>query len=312
MITDHVAELLAHQSGVISRRQALAAGLQPHDLRRLERRRELTRLHRQVYLDHTGEPTWIQRAWAGVLLAWPAALCDSSALRMTEGPGRTAHDPGVIHVAVERERDLDLPPGLRLHRVAALEPKVHWNTSPPRMRTEHAVLREAARAPGDFGTVRILADAVQSRRTTAPRLREAWGELERLPRRRFIARVLDDVATGACSVLEHGYLHRVERAHGLPRADRQVRDSTRGPVYRDVEYRAHELLVELDGRLFHDSAGARHRDLERDLDAAVLGRLTIRLGWGQVFDSPCRTAARVGALLRTRGWTGRVARCDQC
>ncbi|WP_110183068.1 hypothetical protein [Nocardioides solisilvae] len=282
MPTDHFAELLALQCGVVSRRQALEAGLQPHDLRRLERRRELTCLLPRVYVAHTGEPTWVQRAWAGVLFAWPGALCDGSALRVPDGPGRRTHDPAVIHVAVERERDLDLPPGLRLHRVADLTPKVQWNLAPPRMRTEYAVLRAG------------------------------WADLDRLPRRRFIAQVLDDVADGACSVLEHGYVHRVERPHGLPSAGRQVRESLRGPVYRDVEYRAQGVLVEIDGRLFHDSAAARHRDLERDLDAAVTGRVTVRLGWGQVFGTPCRTADRVAALLTARGWTGTPRSCPDC
>src|SRR5690606_31337244 len=117
---------------------------------------------------------------------------------------------------------------------------------------------------------------------------------------------------GACSVLERGYLTRVERAHGLPAAARQVRDSLRGPVYRDVEYRAHGLLVALDGRLFHDNAAARHRDLERDLDAAVDGRATVRLGWGQVFDTGCRTARQVAVLLQSRGWTGSPRPCRRC
>ena len=47
-------------------------------------------------------------------------------------------------------------------------------------------------------------------------------------------------------------------------------------MYRDVEY--DDFVVELDGRLFHDDTAARDRDLERDLDAAVEGKDTIRLG----------------------------------
>ena len=60
-------EILAAQHGVVSRAQALARGLAPHDLRRLVRRRELAVLHPGVYVDHTGEPTWLQQAWAAVL-----------------------------------------------------------------------------------------------------------------------------------------------------------------------------------------------------------------------------------------------------
>lgn len=122
--------------------------------------------------------------------------------------------------------------------------------------------------------------------------------------------VLDDIAHGTCSLLEHGYLTRVERAHGLPVGDRQTpRTSDRGSEYRDVTYPRLDLEVELDGRPFHDNAHQRDLDLDRDLDAAGQGRLTVRLGWGQVFDRPCRTAGRMAALMRARGWDGVLLRC---
>ena len=179
-------DTLAEQAGVISRVQAQANGLSEGDVRRLLRRREWVKVHPGVYVNHTGELTWLQRAWAAVLFAWPAA--------------------------------------------------------------------------------------------------------------------------GACSVLEHGYLIRVERAHGLPRAERQRRaTATLGVVYRDVEYDT--FIVELDGRLFHDSAAQRDRDIDRDLDAAVDGRTNIRLGYGQVFDRPCLTALRLAALLHQRGWRGTSTPC---
>ena len=63
--------LLADQDGVVSRRQAHEVGVTDNDLRRLLRGRHLTRLHSGVYLDHTGEPSWQQLAWAAVLCAGP-------------------------------------------------------------------------------------------------------------------------------------------------------------------------------------------------------------------------------------------------
>lgn len=307
-----LADLLSRQSGVISRGQALDLGLAPHDLRRHLRRRELAPVHPGVFVDHTGDPTWVQRAWAGVLLAWPAALCDESAIRAADGPGRRGRDDEVIHVAVERHRHLAVPAGVVIHRVAGLQVKARWNASPPSLRLEYAVLRVAARAVDDFAAVQQLADAVQSRRTTPQRLAAALVRTPRLPRRVFLAAVLQDLAEGACSVLEHGYLTRVERPHGLPVAQRQVRASLRGPVYRDVVYEEQTQVVEIDGRHFHDTAASRARDLERDLDAAVAGSATVRLGWSQVFRTSCATAHRIGALLNQRGWTGRTHRCPEC
>jgi hypothetical protein len=72
-----------------------------------------------------------------------------------------------------------------------------------------------------------------------------------------------------------------------------------GFVYRDVDLVA--LLVELDGRLFHDTAEQRDRDFERDLDAAVGGQGTVRLTWGQVYDRPCSTAAKLSVVFERAG-----------
>jgi hypothetical protein len=113
-------------------------------------------------------------------------------------------------------------------------------------------------------------------------------------------------------VLEHGYLTRVERPHGLPTARRQVRESLSGTVYRDVTYDDFGRVVELDGRLGHDRVEDRDRDLDRDLDVAVVGRASVRLGWGQVFRRPCRTAKSIGRWLQAGGWTGRPFRCPEC
>jgi very-short-patch-repair endonuclease len=154
---------------------------------------------------------------------------------------------------------------------------------------------------------------VQSRRTTASRLLEALARRERISRRAWLEAVLDDVATGTCSVLEHGYLHRVERAHGLSAARRQVRDRLgAGTVYRDVLY-APGVIVELDGRLFHDTTTQRDRDFDRDLDTAADGLTTVRVSWGQVFDRPCWTTARIERVLIRSGWSGRARPCGpQC
>lgn len=302
-------DLLHLQSGVISRTQALEAGLSPHDLRRLVRRRELAPLLRGVYVDHTGPPTWQQRAWAAVLYAEPAALCDLTALQLA---GATNQTSDVIHVAVGRQRKVVAPAGIRIHRVTDLETMVLWHRSPPRVRVEQAALAVAARAKDEFRAVQVIADAVQSRRTTVVKLWAALADLPRLRRRRFLGAVLADTADGACSVLEHGYLNRVERAHGLPRGDRQVRASAHGTIYRDVLYRRFGEVVELDGRLHHDNAAGRHRDLDRDLAARVDSLTTVRLGWGQVFGTPCRTAAQIATLLHQGGWSGEMHRCPDC
>ena len=301
--------LLEDQAGVVTRNQAESAGLQRHDLRRLVRRRELLPLHPGVYVDHTGAPTFVHRAWAATLLLEPAALTHTSALRAAEGPG--SQRPGEpVHVAVDRDRHHRLQrPGIVVHRVAHLGDRVMWHTGPPRVRYEEAALDVAAAAATDFQALAELSRAVQTRRTTALRLQQALAGRERISRRCWIDAVLTDVAQGTCSVLEHGYLQRVERAHGLALARRQVRDRLgAGSVYRDVLY-AGGVVVELDGRLFHDTTTQRDRDFDRDLAAAADGLRTVRVSWGQVFDRPCWTAGRIERVLVRAGWPGPARPC---
>ena len=300
---ERIRPTLVDQAGVVSRSQLLTLDLAPHDIRRLIRRRELSVIHPGVYVDHTGDPTWLQRAWAAVLFCWPAALAAESAMRAADGPGRRDAQEGPIRVVISRDRRVVAPSAISVVRTFDLDDRVLWNLGPPRMRYDEAALDVALVARGEFGAIGAVARAVQSQHTTATRMRAALDARSRAPRRDFLAAVLDDVAAGACSVLEHGYLTRVEVPHGLPAADRQQRgNTTSGVVYRDATYGL--LDVELDGRLFHDTAQARDQDFERDLDGAVDGRTAVRLSWGQVFDRSCSTAAKLSRLLVARGWPG--------
>jgi len=131
----------------------------------------------------------------------------------------------------------------------------------------------------------------------------------RLPGRRQLRPILADVAHGTRSVLEHRYLVDVERAHGLPTGERQLREDTlAGVVHRDVRYAEQDVLVELDGAFGHTDAQDRWQDLERDLTAVIAGSVTLRPGWLQVLQ-PCRLARIVALVLRARGWTGRPIPC---
>ncbi len=309
MLPEPVCALAADQAGVVALRQLLALGLAPHDVRRWVRRRELVRLHRGVYLVHTGEPTWRQRAWAAVLLLEPAALCHESALRLVDGGALDRGGAQAIHVAVAHGRRVEtVAPAILVHRKRDLDARVLWHLAPPRQRYEDAALDVAVAAPDELAAIAVLAGGIQRGRTTAARLLTVSRARPRVAGRAWLEAVLSDIADGTCSALEHGYLVRVERPHGLPPAMRQTADlAGAGRVYRDVDYG--RLLVELDGRLHHDTALARDRDMERDLDAAVDGRDTVRLSWGQVFDRPCSTAVKVAALLQQRGWRGHAVAC---
>ena len=295
--------VLASQDGVASWSQLRDTGLQRHDLERMLRRRELVRVHRRVYVDHTGPLTWSQRAWAAVLHAAPAALCLESA--------EPRPDPAaLIHVAVASERRVTATAGIQVHRLAGFADLVRWSAGPPRLKVEPNVLERVDRAGTESEVIRLLSDAVGSRRTTVPRLRDRLAERSRMSRREWIGLVLDDLESGACSVLEQGYLTRVERPHGLPAPRRQApRRGESGIEYRDGVYDDLGVVIELDGQLGHAGWRAAGRDADRDLDARADGDDSVRIRWAQVFDRPCLTARRLARLFERHGWAGSLRPC---
>lgn len=308
-----LARLLRQQDGVVSRRQLVDLGASRTDVRRLLARRELHVVHPGVFVHHGGAITRTQREWAAVLACHPAALHRESAL---DAHGMTRDRPGgppegrTIHLLVDRDRRVTPPPGVVLERVADHTAWVQTNRRPPRAVVDYALLKVAAdRDLGD--AIALLSDAVHQGMTTASRLVATIELLPRLRQRAVLAQVLADVAAGTRSVLEHRYLHDVERAHGLPEGERQVRQGTAsGLVVRDVRHPPERVLVELDGAFGHRDAVDRWVDLQRDLDAALDGHITLRPGWAQVLE-PCRLAGLVGDVLRQRGWSGRPRACGR-
>jgi hypothetical protein len=305
-----IAVLLARQDGVICRSQVLECEGTDSDIARALRRREWACLFPGVYVNHTGLPTWHQRAWAAVLYHYPAALAGPSALRATGLDAGTESAP--IELVVAWPRRVVDPPGVVTRQLVDYEGAVQANLSPPRVRVEQAALQVASRARTEDAAVAALGSVVQQRRTTAQRLLEALDAQPRLKHRRLLRAVLLDVASGTNSALERRYLRDVERAHGLPVGRRQPRAASGGrSAYRDVRYERQATLVELDGKLGHDGTEDRWDDLDRDVAAAVDGDLTVRAGWRQVL-YPCRLATAVAAILQARGWEDGARPCQRC
>ncbi|WP_300405647.1 hypothetical protein [Nocardioides sp.] len=296
------------QHGTVRRSQLLALGGTTDDVARFLRRRELSPVHPGVYVDHTGPLTTKQREWCAVHVHWPASLTGLSAL---PDPPR-----GVVHVAIDERRTVRRIAGIVAHRTAGLDARTDWLKDPPRIALAHALIDVMSTSREDRA-FELLTRAVNTRETWPQQLRDTLASRARVRQRAVLLGLIDDVESGACSVLERGYLHAVERRHGLPTGERQRRfENQRGRGYRDVVYRAFGLIVELDGRAFHNSVPAWNAAYDRDLDAAVDDvTRTARISYSQVFGSataPCQTAARIGVLLQRGGWSGTPLRCPDC
>jgi Transcriptional regulator, AbiEi antitoxin len=303
-------DLLELQDGVISRAQALPAGLGGATVRSMVRSGRWQLLHRGVYLAHSGPPGPTSLLWAALLRAGPAAVLShrtAAELDRLVPPGNPAGP--VIHVSVPRNQHVSPIRGVVLHRRTHLDRYRHPVAQPPRTRIEHTTLDLALGSRSLDDAMAWLARACGSRLTSAARLEAALAARPHVRWRLELTAALADVGTGAESSLELRYLRRVERPHGLPAGTRQAR-SRQGSrrVYRDVLYELFGVVVETDGAVAHPPE-TRWRDQERDNAAGVRDVITLRYGWGAVTERPCSVAAEVAATLRRRGWAGRMRPC---
>ena len=305
MLSPSVLSLLTKQDGVVSRAQLLELGLDDNRIEVLVHRRELAPVARGVYRHTEVDPSWTQSVWTACLRYSPAVADPLTTLALAGIVER----PQRVGVVVDHERRVSGEKRIRVTRMRGFRQHTRLNLHPPQLALEQAVIMAASATSDEQSMVGLLADVTHSRRTTAGRLLAHLARVRRVGGRALIEAVLTDLAEGMCSNLERLYVHRVERAHGLPVGERQVRGRVNGKVvYRDTEYLGGLLRVELDGRVGHDTSDERWADAERDLDTALSGGRTLRLVWQQVLDS-CRAAQVVAALLRACGWTGRPTPC---
>ena len=266
-------------------------------IKRLARDGHLLPVTRGVYA--VGTINWSTRGWAGLLVAGESSCL--SGLAAAHLWNLTAEPPEEIEVRTVRHphhRD-----GFRFVRGAP----VPSEGAPPRTTLEWTAISLASRARTTDGAAHWVTRALAERGRIERLLAVAEG-VANLRRRRELLDLLREVEPGVESALEHRYLQGVERAHGLPRPERQVR--TEGERL-DLLYRDVGVVIELDGRLGHVGDGA-FRDLRRDNRHAELGLLTLRFGWTDVTRNPCAVAAQIASTLRARGWAGRETRCPRC
>ncbi len=299
--------LLRRQSGVIAAWQTESARLARQQVENLLRTGRWRRLRYGVYASFTGDPPRNAILWAAVLRAGPEAILSHETAAGLYGilDDRSR----LIHVSVPHPQHLRPIAGLVIHRSSRIAETRDDGFRPPRTSVEETVFDLAEAAASFDDVVSLLARACQQS-LTAPYLLALT--LKSRPRMRWRAEIrfaIEDVASGAHSPLEHRYLRDVERAHGLPTADRQVCGVNRGTlVFRDVRYRRYGVVVELDGRASHPD-GQRWKDKRRDNAAAAEGLVTLRYGWADVTELTCETAGEVGAVMHLRGWEGALRRC---
>ena len=290
---------------MVSIRQAAELGLTADCVRRLVGQGHWQRVTPGIYHLGSGTPDWLARAWAGILLGGQHARLGFAAAGYLWG--LVDEPPAEITVLVPAGRQVSRREGWTFPRE---RPGVRPQRSraEPARTTEIDTVVDLCAETDDAGAVDLITRAVQRHLVKAPDLLRCVEGRRRLVNRATMLHLLAEVAEGAESPLELGYLNDVERAHGLPTAKRQQR-SRSGREVRDALYEEYATLVELDGQLH---ALSRLRDMRRDNRALLDGLATLRYGWPDVTGRPCQVAFQVAAVLVARGWDGLPSRCNRC
>lgn len=296
--------LVAGQGGLVTRRQAVAAGMTLKAIRCRVDSGRWVRLRAGVYLTVPGRDDWTTTAVAALLsVGLPSALSGRSAAHawgLLRSPGAG------LEITVPESRNPDPMAGVVVHRRRHALERTHETAWPHRITVEHTVLDLAEGATVDE-TVALVARSCQQLLTTPRRLEAALGERPSQSGRRLLREILGDVAGGVESSAERRYVRDVERAHGLPVGVRQ--DPGPGSTVRDNTYRELFVIVEIDGRAGHGGWQAQQRDGRRDRRNAAGAWLTVRGFWPDVCGGQCAFALELEAILRSRGWPGRATPC---
>lgn len=277
------------QFGILHQRDLRAEGLDRNDIATRVATHRLTRLHHLVFaFGHTAlrdEGWWLAALMAcggrTVLSHYSAAAYHRWPIVPPDG------DAHLSTTASHRSRE-----GITIHRVKALARVDVHDAHPFRVTTIPRTLVDLADVL-TWPAYRELAD--RQHRLYPDQIRAAQGRAGKRPGRGRVTRLIeaDDVHTK--SEFERRFLRFLD-AHALPRPD-ALNERVAGHL-ADCLYRSPRLVVELDGRAFHDRRAQMRADRHRDTDYQLDGHRILRLVWDDLHpDEAARTADRVRRML---------------
>ena len=295
-LPDGLYTIANRQGGAVSRRQYLAAGVSDAVIERLIRHGDARRLAYGVVA--LRQDNWLQTVWAGLLLGGEGAVVGGMAAAKMNG--LLEAPPPIIDIYAPNGRVPHIGPW-RFHR----SHRAVYGY-PPHTGIDQTFVDLAGTIPDDQ-MMALLATADYKVNTAA--VLTMLAHYRRHQGRDQLTRLITDFDGGVRSVLEYHYAILVERPHKLPVPTRQGKPLGTHPC--DVLYEQYKLIIELDGRQFHEGLVAS-RDSSLDNRHLLAGYTTMRFGWSDVNNSPCRTANQIADALAARGWAGRPKKCPNC
>ena len=299
--------LLNTQCGIVDRAQAKRAGFSDRQIWHRLRSGRWQRVHEGVYATFTGPLDRDARMWAALRRAGDGAMLSHETAAEVHGMIDKPAS-GAIHITVPAGRRpirRGSVRGVVIHRSGQSRPQLPITWKLPRTRIEDTVLDLIDAAPTFQHAYGWIARAVTRDLATVGMLRAALATRRRARYRAELAVAFGASDGGVRSGLELRYSRDVERAHGLPSAQRQARRELAGRThYRDNWYAKYRVCVEVDGPTYHRDEQV-WKDKRRDnLNLAEDGAETFRFGPVEVTELACESAAMVAAALARNGWKG--------
>lgn len=289
-----LAARLDRQHGVITRAQCLDLGLTLNDVRRLLRSGRWERLAPSVYGITDHRSTFVRKLWTAHLHAGPESVVSHESAGRLCGFRQAPADRVVLTVASNRRS----PEAGVVHRYGkdlAPEHVEQWNGLP--VTTPLRTIIDLAATLHIASLRSLLQDViVTEHRFSRATVGAFVATLHRRGKRGManLTRVLDDMGPGEGlprSELER-LLDEVVLRSGLPKPAHEHPLPGRGAVTGFVDrcWPDARLIVEGDGRRWHDRREQALLDASRSLEASAKGFETIRLKWEHLAHDPGTTA----------------------
>ena len=288
-LTD-LARIAAMHDGVVSIGQAQHLGIPRRSVQRAERNGLVVAMHRGVYR-FTATPTSTTREIRAAVLAVgdDARASHESSLHL-HGVNSIPRDRIVVSVPPRRRAD---HPGIRVHRL--IDQHVEHLCEVERIPTT-TLARAIVDVSSEFWRPRmnwLLDEVTITRRLVSDgAIARAYRQVNHRGRRRIavLGELLDErSATGSTprSTLERA-MDELLDGSVLPTPSREypVPSMVPGAGFADRAWEDALLIVEIDGRTYHERRSAMRRDRERDRAAARMGWQTMRVLDEEVSDEP--------------------------
>lgn len=303
VLPDEIVDLLRRQHGVLARTQALALGLSPSEVRRLRETGAWETVLPSVYGVVGHRRTWIRRLWAGHLHAGPESVVAHEAAGRVHAFGQV---PGGLVTLIVPSARRHPPPGVVWRRSTDLVPEdlSTWQglpvTSVTRTVVDLAAVIHIARLR------QVVEECIVDRRCGSAAIGVALGRVRHRgrPGTAALERVLDDLGDTQRlprSLLER-HLDEIIRLADLPAPSHEHPLPGRGVVdgFVDRCWPDVRLIVEADGRRWHERRQQMMKDADRTLEAQAVGYETSRMMWERLVHDPEGSVALLQAIYAER------------